>query len=146
MGGGAWTPVGRLQLVGSEVANRCPSQTSVSLLWSEHSFQDLPSSSPNSWTHVRESGKKLNYKTISNMEMLSGGPPDGTPVKEVVWLTLRDSLCIIHLFNTVHRRRRVKAVIVICLGGRILPGDGAAVRKSRDPLRKFPAPVSSAVD
>lgn len=87
-GGGAWTPVGRLQLVGSEVANRCPSQTSVSLLWSERSFQDLPSSSPNSWTRVRESGKKLNYKTISNMEMLSGGPPDGTPVKEAEGLAL----------------------------------------------------------
>lgn len=60
------------------------------------------------------------------MEMLSGGPPNGTPVKEAVWLTLRDLLCIIHLFNSVHWRCRVKAVIVICLGGHILPGDGAA--------------------
>lgn len=58
------------------------------------------------------------------MEMLSREPPDGTPVKEAAWLALRDSLCIIHLFNSVHWRRRVRAVIVICLGGRILPGDG----------------------
>lgn len=144
-GGGAWTPVGRLQLAGSEVVNRCPSQTSVSLLWSERSFQDLPSSSPNSWTRVRESGKKLNYKTISNMEMLSGGLPGGTPVKEAPWLALRDSLCIIHLFNSVHRWCHVKAVIVICLGSHILPGDEAAARKGRDPLRKFSAAVSSAV-
>lgn len=79
------------------------------------------------------------------MEMLSRGPPDGTPVKEAAWLALRDSLCIIHLFNSVHQWRHVKAVIVICLGGHILPGDGAAVRKGRDPLRKFSAAVLSAV-
>lgn len=79
------------------------------------------------------------------MEMLSGGPPDGTPVKEAAWLALRDLLCIIHLFNSVHRQRRVRTVIVICLGGRILPRDGAAAQKGRDPLRKFSAAVSSAV-
>lgn len=127
---------GQPQLVGSEVTNRCPSQPPT----------------PGCYSFVLRVFISRTAKFLSNSDMQLGNPQekkkknriikpfqiwkcflgwlDVMPIKEAAWLSvlslLRDSLYIIHLFNSVRRLLHVKAVIVICLGGNILAHGGAS--------------------
>lgn len=77
-------------------------------------------------------GKKKKNRIIKPFQIWKCflGWLDVMPIKEAAWLSvlslLRDSLYIIHLFNSVRRLLHVKAVIVICLGGNILAHGGAS--------------------